>query len=148
MTSFFLICFPVIVMDLWELISLACRHVYLQWAGVSRRWFGMMSVVSFPLHVNNTLIHLWWPDSSVEEACWFFELFRTQVVKSIKLKFWSKCIWAVYPFLSTHSRFVFLMIGGGPKTVTQMLVTLSVDHRVYDGDTGGAFLHLRLMCFL
>lgn len=24
--------------------------------------------------------------------------------------------------------------------MTQMLVTLSVDHRVYDGDTGGAFL--------
>ncbi|CAK9271134.1 unnamed protein product [Sphagnum jensenii] len=30
--------------------------------------------------------------------------------------------------------------GGRPKTVTQMLVTLSVDHRVYDGETGGRFL--------
>jgi pyruvate dehydrogenase E2 component (dihydrolipoamide acetyltransferase) len=28
----------------------------------------------------------------------------------------------------------------GPKTVTEMLVTISVDHRVYDGDTGGRFL--------
>lgn len=25
----------------------------------------------------------------------------------------------------------------GPKTVTEMLVTISVDHRVYDGDTTG-----------
>lgn len=32
-----------------------------------------------------------------------------------------------------------LLGGGGPKTVTQMLVTLSVDHRVYDGETGGGF---------
>ncbi|KAG0610589.1 hypothetical protein M758_7G077600 [Ceratodon purpureus] len=28
----------------------------------------------------------------------------------------------------------------GPKTVTEMMVTISVDHRVYDGDTTGRFL--------
>ncbi|KAG0558778.1 hypothetical protein KC19_10G053700 [Ceratodon purpureus] len=31
-------------------------------------------------------------------------------------------------------------VSAGPKTVTEMLVTISVDHRVYDGDAGGRFL--------
>jgi hypothetical protein len=31
----------------------------------------------------------------------------------------------------------------GPKTVTEMLVTISVDHRVYDGDTTGEYLYYK-----
>jgi pyruvate/2-oxoglutarate dehydrogenase complex dihydrolipoamide acyltransferase (E2) component len=54
--------------------------------------------------------------------------------------FWLGLVLSVCALLLLTKNENLLLGGGRPKTVTQMLVTLSVDHRVYDGETGGRFL--------
>jgi pyruvate/2-oxoglutarate dehydrogenase complex dihydrolipoamide acyltransferase (E2) component len=53
--------------------------------------------------------------------------------------FWLGLVLSVCALLLLTKNENLLLGGGRPKTVTQMLVTLSVDHRVYDGETGGGF---------